>query len=131
MDLSVLLAFLVAALFVWLPCSCILLPKVPIVGTPLQTAKQFKPFEKLFQKKTPGLLGFKPTKEDLLRRESPDAYDSASDEDASDPLIYQPYDVKYVEFLINHQETDFDRETLRYWRKDARENKFTNFDPTW
>jgi hypothetical protein len=74
------------------------------------------------------LKGWKPTKEDVLRRMSPDAYDNSSDEDTSDPLATMPYDVDYIMYLMKHPEEAVDRETLRYWQNEAKVNRFKKFD---
>jgi len=59
---------------------------------------------------------------------SPDAFDDSSDADTSDPLLYAPFDFEYIKYLLKNPETDFDRETIKYWQNDAQNNRFNNFD---
>jgi hypothetical protein len=72
--------------------------------------------------------GLKPTKEDVLRRQSPDAYDNSSDEDTSDPLKTLPFDLDYIEYLLKNPEAAVDKETLRFWQNEAKAHRFNKYD---
>jgi hypothetical protein len=72
--------------------------------------------------------GLRPTKEDKLRRLSPDAYDDSSDEDSSDPLHTMPFDLDYLIFLRKHPEAAVSKESVRYWQNEAKVHRFNKYD---